>query len=125
MGAFGHKIRVQLRAGRTALLASTVALTIAGSVALAAPASADSAEAAPLAMRPNSAAPRAGTETESPVSTSPDALAGPTASRGESIAGYDPDHLPLTRAAARRRIEDMSPVTWLSSFGAVTVGRPD
>ena len=34
------------------------------------------AEAAPLAMRPNNAAPRAGTETESPVSTSPDALAG-------------------------------------------------
>jgi len=32
--------------------------------------------------------------------------------------------LPLTRAAARQRIETMSPTDWLASYGDVTVGRP-
>ena len=125
MGAFGHKIWMQLRAGRAALVASTAALTIAGSLALAAAAGADPAEPVPLPTRPNNAAPPAGNETESPVSTSPGALARLRATPTERLAGDDPDDLPLTRAAAQQRIEGMSPVTWLSSFGSVTVGRPE
>ncbi|MCR9094970.1 MAG: hypothetical protein NXI30_12185 [bacterium] len=31
--------------------------------------------------------------------------------------------VPLTRAAARRRIETMSPTDWLASYGDVVVGR--
>lgn len=123
MGAFGHKIGVQLRAGRTALVASLVALTMAGSLTFAASASADPAEPAALALRPNNAAPPAGNETESPVSTSPGALARPSATSSESLATDDPDDLPLTRAAARQRVEAMSPVSWLSSFGSVSVGQ--
>lgn len=31
----------------------------------------------------------------------------------------------LTRAASRAKIADMSPVTWLASYGPVVVGRPN
>ena len=33
------------------------------------------------------------------------------------------DRLPLTRAAAQQRIEAMTPVGWLASYGDVVVGR--
>ena len=33
--------------------------------------------------------------------------------------------LPLTRAAARERVERMSPIGWLASYGQVVVGRPN
>jgi hypothetical protein len=33
--------------------------------------------------------------------------------------------MPLTRAASRARIDQMSPVDWLSRYGAVAVGRID
>jgi hypothetical protein len=79
----------------------------------------------PLAQRPNNTAKAAASESESPVSTSPGGLARPTATEPEQLAGEDPNDLPLTRAATRRRIESMSPVTWLSSFGPVTVGRTE
>jgi len=64
---------------------------------------------------------------EARVSTSPDAQAAP------ATAGADPSrpmHVldrepPLTRAAARHRIEAMSPTAWLAHYGAVTVERRD
>ena len=31
----------------------------------------------------------------------------------------------LTRAASRAQIADMSPMTWLASYGPVVVGRPN
>jgi hypothetical protein len=31
----------------------------------------------------------------------------------------------LTRAASRAKIADMSPMTWLASYGPVVVGRPN
>ena len=34
-----------------------------------------------------------------------------------------PDRLPLTRAAAQQRIEAMTPLGWLASYGDVVVGR--
>ncbi len=33
------------------------------------------------------------------------------------------ESVPLTRAAARRRVETMSPTDWLASYGEVVVGR--
>ena len=36
-----------------------------------------------------------------------------------------PDTPPLTRAAARLRIEQMSPVRWLSRYGAVSIGQSE
>ena len=33
--------------------------------------------------------------------------------------------LPLTRAASRMRVEAMSPMDWLASYGDVVVGRPE
>lgn len=35
------------------------------------------------------------------------------------------DDAPLTRAAARRRVDELSPVPWLERFGAVAVERRD
>ena len=128
MGAFGHKTCAQLGLSRKALLASTLALMIVGTAAKAnagSTASTDPGNQPPLALRPNNTAPPADSETESPVSTSPGASARPAATPRDPLAGEDPEDLPLTRAATRRRIEAMSPVTWLSSFGSVTVGRPE
>lgn len=121
-------MQTRLGRGRGAGATAAVALVLVGAVALAAPATADPADAASLeaspVVRPNDARAVAEDETESPVSTSPSELAAAGAEPRERLAGQGSDGLPLTRAAARRRVEAMTPVTWLSSFGPVTVGRP-
>jgi hypothetical protein len=54
-----------------------------------------------------------------PVSTRPTALQVPNLS--ERAHGNSSIDAPLTRAAARLRIEQMSPTEWLSQYGAVTI----
>jgi hypothetical protein len=58
------------------------------------------------------------------VSTSPDentALASPPPASPQS--GDAGNAIPLTRAAARRRVETISPVAWLTRFGPVSLER--
>lgn len=102
-----------LAIGRPALLG--LGLWLALALGLAAPALADPAP-------PDASAPRAGAP-ERAVSTSPDARP-VVALRGPSTAGVSTaDGLPLTRAADRQRIESISPIDWLSRYGAVEIGR--
>jgi len=62
------------------------------------------------------------------VSTSPNPPAAFAPEAG-SPASQSPDHsvapepLPLTRAAARLRIEEMSPVRWLAHYGNVSIAQ--
>lgn len=60
-------------------------------------------------------------EPDRSVSTSPTASttnASPTATDSGLIVHDAP---PLTRAATKRRIDEMSPMQWLSHFGAVSI----
>lgn len=64
---------------------------------------------------------------ERPVSTSPEPeravdrdRGAPGRARSASTVG-----LPLTRAAARQRVETLSPLPWLSRFGPVVVERAE
>ena len=59
------------------------------------------------------------------VSMSPEenALMVSPAPASSAIAGDSADETPLTRAAARRRVETISPVRWLSRFGPVSLER--
>ena len=60
------------------------------------------------------------------VSTSPMlALFKPDSSRSHLPAAPSTDGPPLTRAAAQLRIDEMSPVRWLSRFGSVSIGQRD
>lgn len=60
------------------------------------------------------------------VSMSPEEPAGSTRSpaRSKRGAGTGEDGLPLTRAAARQRVEAMSPTAWLAHYGAISIERP-
>ncbi|MEM9176129.1 MAG: hypothetical protein AAGC67_12950 [Myxococcota bacterium] len=70
----------------------------------------------PVAASADEAAPAALDPIEAPGDPSiTPALASP-----RPAAGATP---PLTRAAAKRRVDDMSPMTWLAGFGQVVVGR--
>lgn len=52
------------------------------------------------------------------------AVDGPNAGPGDGRRPHDvPDDFPLTRAAARQRIESMSPAGWLAHYGAVSIER--
>lgn len=70
---------------------------------------------------------------DAPVSTSPTAvraaLVGPgtraSAAGSTGELGTGREGLALTRAAAQRRVETMSPVGWLSAYGTVRIARPD
>ncbi len=61
------------------------------------------------------------------VSTSPDEHAAtaiaPPPSPLAGVASDGEDPTPLTRAAARRRVESISPVPWLARFGPVSLER--
>ncbi|MAG29562.1 MAG: hypothetical protein CL908_01555 [Deltaproteobacteria bacterium] len=60
-------------------------------------------------------------ERERSVSTSPMALERAQVVRS---AGQIPADAPvLTRAAARQRVEDMTPLEWLSRFGPISIDR--
>ena len=63
---------------------------------------------------------------EARVSTSPEATVSGTDVAGRP-SGPDPalaaEPPPLTRAAARRRVETISPVPWLARFGPVALER--
>ena len=109
MGAFGH-ISVASRASLRGLLP---ALLLVSSVVVATPAAADPAPDA----KPAGPA-------EPAVSTSPEASAAlddATTHRAPRPVERRPA---LTRAAARDRVEHMSPVAWLSRFGTVEIGQP-
>lgn len=62
---------------------------------------------------------------EARVSTSPEdhALSNAPAERPARPMRVLEDEPPLTRAAARQRVETMSPARWLERFGPVTVER--
>ena len=57
------------------------------------------------------------------VSTSPIAARFPIGHDAEHQTAARRDQVPLTRAAARRRIEAVTPVEWLARFGSVEVQR--
>jgi hypothetical protein len=65
--------------------------------------------------------------TEARVSTSPGSESGAPPVFGPALAtgGDGLDEEPLTRAAARHRVETASPTKWLARFGSVTVERRD
>jgi hypothetical protein len=65
-------------------------------------------------------------QTHHAVSTSPSPPAAPARFAGVSStppANTAPDVPPLTRAAARVRIEEMSPIRWLANYGNVSIGQ--
>jgi hypothetical protein len=62
-------------------------------------------------------------EPDRSVSTSPTAATAAGSSTAESSASTPSSAPPLTRAATRRRIDEMSPAGWLSQFGRVSIGR--
>ncbi|MBJ20990.1 MAG: hypothetical protein CL933_16405 [Deltaproteobacteria bacterium] len=62
-------------------------------------------------------------EAEAAVSTRPVALGTPGSTANPNAAGARAQARPLTRAAAQRRVEEMSPMAWLASYGPVTVGQ--
>jgi hypothetical protein len=100
--------------GRLAVTALAAALL--GTVVLAVAPAAEAAESAKPAGRAPTAHAR--------VSMSPDGH-GPTDQPPQATppAGDGLDALPLTRAAARRRVESISPVPWLAHFGPVSLER--
>ena len=59
------------------------------------------------------------------VSTSPTGQPGPGSANAGPPAALSFDDTPLTRAAAQQRIEEMSPIHWLSRFGRVSIERRD
>lgn len=63
------------------------------------------------------------TDTERPVSTSPQPRAPTPEDALAPISGNAAPTPALTRAAARERIDSMSPIGWLEGFGDVRVGR--
>jgi hypothetical protein len=80
----------------------------------AAPALAQSPDPAVIAQQPHHA-----------VSTSPsgdDASTTLDPSASRKTANATPDRPPLTRAATRLRIEEMSPLRWLAHYGDVSIG---
>jgi len=62
-----------------------------------------------------------------PVSTSPEPKGAREADRGApgQTGPGSTRELPLTRAAARQRVESLSPLPWLSRFGPVAVEQAD
>lgn len=70
-------------------------------------------------LAPTAPAPTA----EPAVSTSPAPTLAAEASLDRSIRPSGEAPPPLTRAATRQRIETMSPMDWLASYGDVRVGR--
>jgi len=60
-------------------------------------------------------------QAEAPVSMSP-SLFEDAVQSFDSEATVSAHPLPLTRAAAKQRVNEMSPVGWLASFGPVVVG---
>jgi hypothetical protein len=63
----------------------------------------------------------ADTDRDRPVSTRPTALERAERAGRDGVRRNASEDHPLTRAAALRRIERMSPTEWLSQYGAVTV----
>jgi hypothetical protein len=61
-------------------------------------------------------------ETEAPVSTRPATLDRPSLAGPAHAAGSAANQTPLTRAASKRRVDEMSPMAWLAHYGPVTVG---
>ena len=57
------------------------------------------------------------------VETSPTDLAERASVDAELPAIISADDQPLTRAASKLRIDEMSPTRWLSRFGRVSIGR--
>lgn len=60
---------------------------------------------------------------EAAVSTSPVALGMPGLSAESDPVAVDADAMPLTRAASQQRVDEMSPMSWLSSYGNITIGQ--
>lgn len=58
-----------------------------------------------------------------PMSAAEQAGSPPPASGMRRRFGAGDDGLPLTRAAARQRVEEMSPAAWLAHFGPVSIER--
>ena len=82
----------------------------------------------PIAAETGSGAttPFPGPAREARVSTSPEdhaARTAPAARPTRPMRVVDDEGPPLTRAAARRRVESMTPARWLEHFGPVTVER--
>ncbi len=73
-------------------------------------------------VRTNRIAP---TEGSSPIVSMARAGETRTGAFGSALAGAESDLPPLTRAAARLKIEQMSPVRWLSHYGAVSVSQSE
>ena len=79
---------------------------------------------AALAIDAGANEPAGSDATDAPVSTSPAPPAAPgPATRWPTTSRIDTP--PLTRAAERQRVEQISPVSWLSRFGEVRVERND
>jgi len=56
------------------------------------------------------------------VSTSPTDLVEPGSTDAQPTTAGSTDDPPLTRAATKLRIDEMSPTRWLSQFGNVSIG---
>lgn len=107
-------------------LAPTRLPAVAAPPATAAPRASD-----PMAAPPPPSTPPSQTSPGTPVAPADEAQvsmsalgAPPTARSGNGRRAHDvPDDFPLTRAAARQRIESMSPAGWLAHYGAVSIDR--
>ena len=99
------KFRPLIRRGLLLALGGLVAFAL--SSALAAASLADTPESIPATKRP--------------VSTSPLASERSDLRKSRSASRHAPPNPPLTRAAARKQIEAISPADWLARFGKVEV----
>ena len=78
-----------------------------------------------LLLAPNSIADSQSPIDAAPVSTSPDRSQPREQANPLERRSGDKGQLPLTRAAAQRRIDDMSPLVWLTHYGAVSIDRSE
>jgi hypothetical protein len=133
MGAFNIKspqscVRGSCRSGLRALVVVLALLGVCG-ISTAEPA-VETPLAAPAAEPPAAESPPSPTSlTDAAVSTSPmarDVLPQETETAPHASAnlGIRRDGVPLTRAAAQRRVDTMSPMDWLSAYGPVRIAHP-
>lgn len=109
--------------GRIGLVALALSVGLGAALAPVAQAEEPTPATGPTAVASSDLA--ADAEAGGPVSTSPRAALTDRDSSVQRGAAGGPSPLPLTRAATQLRVEQMSPVEWLSRFGSIEVGQID
>ena len=78
-----------------------------------------------LLLAPTSIADPQSPRDGAPVSTSPDPSQPGELAKLPARRSGTKERLPLTRAAAQQRIDEMNPLVWLAHYGAVSIDRSE